>query len=128
MPAPLRPFGYSDPGGTTRIPTLRLQTPKIMAERKQNSAPNVSEELRKWRKLDDLTDVQRRVIRALRTCDTIMYADHTPDEERRKCATTVSQLARTYLKCLEVGEYEERIRALEEAIQHSGTINGVHRR
>ena len=74
----------------------------------------VAEDLRKWRALDDRKDVQRRVMRALRTVETIMYADHTPDEERRRCATTISQLARTYLKCLEVGEYEERISRLEE--------------
>ena len=58
-----------------------------------------------------------RVMRALKTVEKIMYATHTPDEERRRCATTISQLARTYLKCLEVGEYEERITALEEAMK-----------
>jgi uncharacterized small protein (DUF1192 family) len=105
--------------------TQRTETLKTMPQSAENSAPNVSGQLRKWRALDSREDVQRRVMRALRTVETIMYAEHTPDEERRKCATTVSQLARTYLKCLEVGEYEERITALEKAQerrQSNGTV------
>lgn len=99
-----------------------------MPESSENTAPNVYEELRKWRALDDREDVQRRVMRALRTVETIMYAEHTADEERRKCATTVSQLARTYLKCLEVGNYEERLSALEEQLSQPqrSTTNGIH--
>jgi hypothetical protein len=106
------------------IAITRTQTPNIMAQSSENTAPNVAGQLRKWRALDSREDVQMRVMRALKTVETIMYAEHTPDEERRKCATTVSQLARTYLKCLEVGEYEERISALEQA-QEQRPTNGI---
>jgi len=98
-----------------------------MADSTQNKAPNVAGELKKWRALDSREDVQMRVMRALKTVEAIMYADHTPDEERRRCATTVSQLARTYLKCLEVGEYEERITALEEQMKSEPATNGIRR-
>ena len=84
---------------------------------------DVSENLRRWRKLDDRKDVQRRVMRALKTCEELMYHPGTDDAERRRCATTISQLARTYLNCLEVGEYEERISRLEE-LQSDPSTNG----
>ena len=98
-----------------------------MPDFQQNSAPNVAGRLKKWRALDSREQVQMRVMRALKTVETIMYAEHTPDEERRKCATTVSQLARTYLKCLEIGDLEERVEALEDAMQSQPTTNGLPR-
>ena len=110
-----------------QIPPRSTQTPKTMADSTQNKAPNVAGELKKWRALDSREDVQMRVMRALKTVEKIMYAAHTPDAERRKCATTIGQLARTYLKCLEVGEYEERITALEQAMQAQPPTNGIHR-
>jgi hypothetical protein len=82
--------------------------------------PTVFDDLKQWRKLDDTEDTARRVMRAMRTAEAIMYASHTSDAMRLKAATVVQQTARTYLACLEAHELEARVEALEEAMQARG--------
>jgi hypothetical protein len=84
----------------------------------------VFEDLRKWRALDTTEDVSRRVMRAMRTAETVMYGKYTDDAMRLKAATVVQQTARTYLACLEAHELEARVEALEAAMEERQNARG----
>ena len=87
---------------------------------------SVHEQLRKWRRTDDVEGLRRRVYRALRTAEVIMYHPDTDTDKRLKAVTVLQQTARTYLKVLEADELEERIEALEKAEEErqQGRTNG----
>jgi hypothetical protein len=97
-----------------------------MPETEDRSAdePTVFEDLRKWRALDTTEDVSRRVMRAMKVAEAIMYAEHTSDRDRLKAATTLQQTARTYLACLEAHELEARVEALEAAMEERQRTRG----
>lgn len=80
-----------------------------------NGVQPVYERLRRWRVLDDVEGLRRRVTRALRTAEEIMLHEGTETSVRLKACTVVQQTARTALKLLEVDELEARVEALEAA-------------
>lgn len=85
--------------------------------------------LPRWRALDDGRDVRRRVMRALRCAERLMYeryeqGDH---EGALDAVTRVQQAARCYLKAMEVHSLERRVEALEERLSEpTQRTNGTH--
>jgi hypothetical protein len=83
----------------------------------------VSDDLRKWRAVDDVDGLRMRVHRAIRAAETILYSEEATIKERLKACTVIQQSARTHLKLIESAELEERVSRLEDLLQ---TTNGTY--
>lgn len=70
-------------------------------------------ELRRWRRLDDVEGLRRRVHRAIRAAEVILYSEEATLDQRLKACTVIQQTARTHLKLIETDELIERIEELE---------------
>ena len=83
--------------------------------------------LPKWRAPLDVEDVQRYTTRAVKAAERIMYDAYAAGdyELALKACTRLTQAAQTYLKVREAGEMEERVEALERAVEARST-NGLH--
>jgi len=77
------------------------------------------ETLPKWRASMDTSDLRRYTMRAVKAAERILYDsyDRGDTDTALKAVTRLTQAAQTYLKVLEADELEERIEALEEAIE-----------
>lgn len=96
----------------------------------QSEAPHdggIVDDLRRWRRTDDVEDLRMRIQRALKTAETIMYAEHVDVKTRLKAVHAVVTAAREARKTIETHELEERLERLEQMYQslpaHS---NGHH--
>jgi len=78
--------------------------------------------LPEWRAPMDLEGARRRQMRAVKTAERIMYDayEEGDDELALTAATRLTQAVRCYVKVVEASEIEERISALESAVQPSG--------
>lgn len=85
----------------------------------EKSAQSVHEQLKRWRRCDDIEGLRKRVYRALRIAEEIAYAEQTSSSERLKACTAIQQTARTYLKIMEADELIERIEQLEQLANES---------
>jgi uncharacterized protein (DUF2344 family) len=77
----------------------------------------IRDDLRKWRRTDDLDGLRMRIQRAMRTAEVIMYAEGVEPSTRLSAARAVVSAAREARKTIEAGEMEERIEALEDALR-----------
>ena len=71
-------------------------------------------DLRRWRRTDDLGNLRMRVQRALKTAETVMYAEDVDPKTRLKAARMIVTASREARKMIESVELEERVEALEE--------------
>jgi hypothetical protein len=71
-------------------------------------------DLRRWRRTDDLGNLRMRVQRALKTAETVMYAEGVDPKTRLKAARMVVSASREARKTIEAVELEQRVEALEE--------------
>lgn len=95
-----------------------------MADSDQKSVDEgLSKRLTKWRKCGDLEDLRRIQWRAVKMAERVAYDAKATREEVLKASTRITQATRAYLKVLQVGELEERVKALEEAQQRT---NGIY--
>ena len=83
----------------------------------EKPAQSVHEQLKRWRRCDDIDGLRRRVYRALRIAEEIAYAEETSSSERLKACTAIQQIARTYLKIMEADELMDRIERLEQLVK-----------
>ena len=96
-----------------------------MAEKdEENVSEGLSKPLRRWRKVGEVEDMRRRVWRALRAAEQVMYDEASTRKEVLKAATVVQQTARTYLKIVEADELEERLEAVERYLEEHEKANG----
>jgi uncharacterized membrane protein len=77
----------------------------------------IHEDLRRWRKTDDLDGLQMRLQRALRTAETIMYAENVDPSTRLSAARAVVTAAREARKAIEATELQERLERLERVVE-----------
>jgi hypothetical protein len=79
------------------------------------SAPRpLHDELRQWRRVDDLDRLHVRVHRAIRTAEKIMYHPSSETSDRLRACTTIVQAAHAAVKLHEARHLEARIERLEE--------------
>jgi len=81
-----------------------------------DSGDPIHDDLRKWRKVDEIDGLRMRIQRALRTAETIMYADDVDPSTRLSAARAVVSAAREARKAIEAGEMKARIERLENAL------------
>ena len=88
----------------------------------------VYDDLRRWRKVDDLDRLRMRLQRALRTAETVMYAEGVDPSTRLSAARAVVTAAREARKTIEATELEDRLERLERVIErdHQFRSNGRH--
>lgn len=98
----------------------------MAASDEKNVDEGLSKTLTRWRKTGDLEDLRRIQWRAVKMAERVAYDPKATRDEVLKASTRITQATRAYLKVLQVGEYEERISALEEAVQQ-GQTNGIYR-
>lgn len=77
----------------------------------------IHDDLRKWRRTDDLDKLRMRIQRAMRTAETVMYAEDVDPSTRLSAARAVVSAAREARKAIEAGEMEERVERLEDALR-----------
>jgi uncharacterized protein (DUF2344 family) len=77
----------------------------------------IHDDLRKWRRTDDLDGLRMRIQRAMRTAEVIMYAEGVEPSTRLSAARAVVSAAREARKTIEAGEMAERIEVLEDALR-----------
>jgi hypothetical protein len=82
--------------------------------------PDDRDTLPRWRANMDASDLRRYVMRAVKASERIMYDayDRGDDDLALKAATRLTQAAQTYLKVLEADDLEERIEAIEAALEN----------
>ena len=87
---------------------------------------DVHEDLKRWRKPDGVDGLRMRLQRALRTAETIMYAEDVDPETRLSAARAVVTAAREARKTIEARELQARIERLEEVLsrEHDFSRNG----
>lgn len=85
---------------------------------------DIHDDLRRWRKTDDIDGLRMRLQRALRTAETIMYAEGVDPGTRLSAARAVVTAAREARKTIEAREMQERIERLEDALSHELPQNG----
>jgi hypothetical protein len=72
------------------------------------------------RKPGDLAALTRVLWRALLEAEEILLAEDSEPEMRLRAANTLSQASLSYLRLIETGEYEARLRAIEEKLHLVG--------
>ena len=77
------------------------------------------ESLPKWRAPIDTDSLTRYSTRAVKAAERILYDAYNrgDDELALKAATRLTQAVQTHLKALEFAELEERLSALEAAVE-----------
>lgn len=88
-----------------------------MGQTDEKTDASVHEELRQWRKLDDLERLRRRVHRAVRVAEKCMYAEEATLSERLKAVHALQQAASTHARMIEKGELEAEVEQLREELQ-----------
>ena len=83
----------------------------------------ITADLRRWRRTDDLPKLRMRVQRALKTAETVMYADGVDPNTRLKAARMVVSAAREARKTIESVDLAERVEELED--RYDRMQNGV---
>jgi hypothetical protein len=68
------------------------------------------------RKPGDLTALTRVLWQALLEAEEILLSENSEPEMRLRAANTLSQASLSYLRLIETGEYEARLRAIEEKL------------
>ena len=68
------------------------------------------------RKPGDLAALTRVLWQALLEAEEILLAEDSEPEMRLRAANTLSQASLSYLRLIETGEYEARLRAIEEKL------------
>ncbi|PEN10383.1 hypothetical protein CRI94_17350 [Longibacter salinarum] len=81
--------------------------------------------LPRWRANMDAKDLRRYVMRAVKAAERIMYDayDRGDEDMSLKACTRLTQAAQTYLKVLEADELEERLEAVEKALENQSTFS-----
>jgi len=84
------------------------------------------ESLPRWRAPIDLDSLPRYSTRAVKAAERMLYDAYKrgDDEMALKAVTRLTQAVQTHLKALEAAELEERVSALEAAVEHRR--NGHH--
>ena len=84
------------------------------------------ETLPRWRAPIDTDSLPRYSTRAVKAAERILYDAYEAgdDEMALKAVTRLTQAVQTHLKALEAAELEERVSALEEAL--NSQRNGHH--
>jgi hypothetical protein len=72
------------------------------------------------RKPGDLAALTRVLWQALLEAEAILLAEDSEPEMRLRAANTLSQASLSYLRLIETGEYEARLRAIEEQLHLVG--------
>ena len=77
--------------------------------------------LPKWRAAADVGDMRRYQTRAVKAADRLLYDayERGDDETALKAVTRLTQAVRCYLKVLQVHDLEERVEALEQAMERA---------
>lgn len=91
-----------------------------------DSGDPIHEQLRRWRKADDLDKLRMRIQRAMRTAETVMYADDVDPSTRLSAARAVVTAAREARKAIEAGEMADRIERLEDALRRQLEFSQNH--
>lgn len=86
----------------------------------------IHDDLRKWRRTDDLDGLRMRIQRAMRTAEVIMYAEGVEPSTRLSAARAVVSAAREARKTIEAGEMAERIEVLEDALRQEIEFSQDH--
>jgi hypothetical protein len=86
----------------------------------------IRDDLRKWRRTDDLDGLRMRIQRAMRTAEVVMYAENVEPSTRLSAARAVVSAAREARKTIEAGEMAERIEALEDALRQEIEFSQDH--
>jgi uncharacterized protein (DUF2344 family) len=86
----------------------------------------IRDDLRKWRRTDDLDGLRMRIQRAMRTAEVIMYAEGVEPSTRLSAARAVVSAAREARKTIEAGEMAERIEVLEDALRQEIEFSQDH--
>jgi len=94
-----------------------------MSSQRTGSERPVKPPLR-WRKPGDLPDVQRIAWRAMKLAEHVAYDDRATKAEILTASSRLTQAVQAYLKVLEYAELEERLSALEAAVERRS--NGSH--
>lgn len=76
----------------------------------------VADNLRRWRRVDDLDRLRMRLQRALRTAEEVMLHPSTDADTRLSAARAVVSAAREARKLIEAVELEERLSDVEAAL------------
>lgn len=79
-----------------------------------SNGASAHEQLRKWRRTDDVDGLRRRVHRAIRAAEVILYSEQASIDQRLKACTVIQQTARTHLALIEADELEQRVKVLEQ--------------
>jgi len=77
----------------------------------------VFDDLRRWRKPDDVEGLQMRLQRALRTAETVMYAEGVDPSTRLSAARAVVTACREARKTIEASELRKRLERLERVLE-----------
>jgi uncharacterized small protein (DUF1192 family) len=94
----------------------------------KNVDQRLSKDLTRWRKAGDLEDLRRIQWRAVKMAERVAYDPRATRDEVLKASTRITQATTAYLKVLQVGELEERVKALEQAqAQEQRSTNGIIR-
>lgn len=74
----------------------------------------------------DVDDLRRYQTRSIKAAERILYDayERGDDDMALKASTRITQAVQAYLKVLQVGELEERVKALEQA-QEQRSANGI---
>jgi len=85
--------------------------------------------LPKWRAPADVDDMRRYQTRAVKAAERLLYDSYErgDNDTALKAVTRLTQAVRCYLKVLQVHDLEERVEALEDAMQSQRTTNGLPR-
>ena len=85
--------------------------------------------LPKWRAPADVGDMRRYQTRAVKAAERLLYDayERGDDDTALKAVTRLTQAVQCYLKVLQVHDLEERVEALETAMQSQPRANGLPR-
>lgn len=89
---------------------------------KENVDETLSKPLRMWRKPGDLDDLRMRQWRALRAAERVMYDDKSTRSQVISAVHAMTQASRAYIKVVEVHELEERLEAVEKALENQQMV------
>lgn len=85
----------------------------------------VHDDLRNWRRIDDLEGLHRRVHRAIRVAEKVAFHEDTETGERLRACSTIIQGAHAAVKLHEARDLERRIERLEGLHDRPIPTNGA---
>lgn len=89
----------------------------------EGTSDPVFDDLRRWRKLDDLDKLRMRLQRALRTAEEVMYSPDVDPSTRLSAARAVVSASREARKAIEATELEERLERVEAVLERDAQFH-----